>query len=50
MFNGFPKTALLLVRKKETNYLIRFYIILYNFRNCAIFIDIKKNFALYSSK
>ena len=48
MFDCVSKTPLFPVKKK-TNYLIRFYIILYNFINCPVFIDIKKNFRLESS-
>ena len=38
MFDCVSKTPLFPVKKK-TNYLIRFYIILYNFINCPVFID-----------
>ena len=40
MFDCDPKMSLLHVMKKETNYVIWFYIILYNFINCPGFIDI----------
>ena len=45
MFDCVPKRPLLPVKKKETNYLIRFtlfYIILYNFVNCPVLIDVKQ--------
>ena len=34
--------AVLSVKKKETNYLILFYILLYDFINCSTFIDVKQ--------
>ena len=49
MFDCVSKTPQFPVNKKKTNYLIRLYIILYNFINCPVFIDIKKNFRLESS-
>ena len=42
MFDCVPKMPCCLYRKKEENYLKSFYIILYNFLNCPVLIDIKQ--------
>ena len=44
MFDYVPKTSLVPVKKKEINYLTRFYVILYIFINFPVFIDIKQTF------
>ena len=44
MFDCVPKMPLLPLMKKEINYVVRFYKILYNFINCPIFIDNKQQF------
>ena len=41
MFNCVPRMSLLPVKKKETNYLIWFYIIAYSFINGPVFIDVR---------